>query len=36
MWGGFAIGMFYLFAVQGFLMKLRDGVLLELAHWLFD
>jgi len=36
MWGGFVIGVFYLFAVQGFFMKIRDSFLLELAHWLFD
>lgn len=34
--GGFAIGFLYLFAFRGFVMQMRDGVLLEFAHWLFD
>ena len=36
MWVGFAIVVLYLFAFKGYLMTMRDGVLLELAHWLFD
>ena len=36
MWGGAAIGVLYLFAFKGFVMQMRDGVLLEFAHWLFD
>jgi hypothetical protein len=36
MWLGFAYAVLVYFGVLGFLMEVRDTVLLALAHWLFD
>jgi len=36
MWLGFAYAVLVYFGVLGFLMEVRDTVLLAFAHWLFD
>ncbi len=35
MWAGAAYVALVYFGVYGFLLKVRDGILLEFAHWIF-
>ena len=35
MWAAFLYVVFIMFGIQGFLLKFRDFILLEIMHWLF-